>query len=544
MALSLAAVALLAGLHGQAPSKPPAPPGQPASSTSRDDCERTPVDCATRLIERGEFEPAIARLRQALARNPRDVKILNLLGIALTGGGRTEDANARFLEALRRDPGFTPARRNLAVNEFNQGRLAAAERLFNEVLARSPEDDVAHVHLGEILYARRQPDAAVPHYEKSGARVLANPAWTLHYASCLLDQRQTARAVGILARLPAEDGESRFEAGVALGRAAAYADAARHFSAARSTYRNPYAAGYNQTLMLVLAGDDEGAIRVAEELLRTNQRSGELYNLLSRALVGSGRVQEAYDALRTAATLEPAEEQHYLDLALLCLDHENFDLGMEILDVGLRHKPTAPRLHLYRGVLLVMKGLVADAEQEFEKARALGPDGPVPYVALAMAWMQSGQTSKAVDLLRGRMKGEPREAIVPYMFGVALMRAGVDPEDDAAGEAIRAFEAAIRLDPQLPGPRTELGKILLRRGDTGRAIEQLERAASLDPENPAPAYLLAQAYRRVGNTTRAQELLARVSALNAQGRSDDPDRELKRIVVRIVREGAPAPVSR
>jgi len=329
-----------------------------------------------------------------------------------------------------------------------------------------------------------------------------------------------------------------------LGRAAAYADAARRFAVARSTHKDRYAAGYNQTLMLVQAGDYEGAIRVADELLRGNQRSGELYNLLSRALVASGRVQEAYDALRTAAALEPSEEQHYLDLALICLDHENFDLGMEIVEVGLRHKPTTPRLHLYRGVLLVMKGLVAEAEQEFEKARALGPDGPVPYVALAMAWMQSGQTSKAVDLLRGRMKGELREAIVPYMFGVALMRAGIDPEDDAAGEAIRAFEAAIRLDPQLSGPRTELGKILLRRGDTGRAIEHLERAVSLDPENPAPAYLLAQAYRRLGDTARAQGLLARVSTLNAQGRSEDPDRELKRIVVRIVREGAAAPARR
>jgi Flp pilus assembly protein TadD len=248
--------------------------------------------------------------------------------------------------------------------------------------------------------------------------------------------------------------------------------------------------------------------------------------------------------LRTAANLEPSEEQHYLDLALICLDHENFDLGVEIVDVGLQYKPAAARLHLYRGVLLVMKGLVEQAEQEFEKARALGPDGPVPYVALAMAWMQSGNASKAVDMLRKRMKTGSREAIMPYMFGVALMRTGVDPTDDAATEAIRAFENAIKLDPQLSGPRAELGKLLLRRGETQRAIEHLDRAASLDPENAAPAYLLAQAYRRMGDTVRAQELLSRVSKLNAQGRGDDPDKELKRTVLRIVREGAAAPTAR
>jgi Flp pilus assembly protein TadD len=81
----------------------------------------------------------------------------------------------------------------------------------------------------------------------------------------------------------------------------------------------------------------------------------------------------------------------------------------------------------------------------------------------------------------------------------------------------------------------------LRRGDTQKAIEQLERATTLDPDNPAPLYLLGQAYRRIGNIARAQELLARVTKLNEQGRSEDPDKELKRIVVRIVREGTAPP---
>jgi Flp pilus assembly protein TadD len=227
---------------------------------------------------------------------------------------------------------------------------------------------------------------------------------------------------------------------------------------------------------------------------------------------------------------------------LICLDHENFDLGMEIVDVGLKYKPDSGRLRVYRGVLLVMKGDIEQAEREFETARTLGPGGPAPDIALAMAWIQSGDASKAVDLLRARRKGGAREAVVPYMLGIALMRTGVDPAAPDGAEAIGAFEEAIRLDPALAGPRAELGKALLRRGDTGKAIEQLERATSLDPDNPAPLYLLGQAYRKMGNTARAQELLARVTKLNEQGRSDDPDKELKRIVVRIVREGAaPAP---
>jgi predicted Zn-dependent protease len=204
----------------------------------------------------------------------------------------------------------------------------------------------------------------------------------------------------------------------------------------------------------------------------------------------------------------------------------------------------APRLHVYRGVLLVSKGLVEQAEKEFLVARKLGPDGPVPDVALSMALMQSGHTAKAVDVLRQRAKTGMRDAIVQYMLGVAIMRSGVSGADAAAAEAVQAFEHAVRLDPALAGPRAELGKILLARGETAKAIEHLEKAASLDPDNPAPAYLLAQAYRKTGDVDRARALLARVSALNAQGRGDDPDRELKRTVLRLVREGSMPPSAR
>ena len=537
----LAAVILTAGLSSQAASsKHPPAARQTSRSTLSTACDRTPYECAGHAIEHGDFNAAIALLERLLASDSRNLRIRNLLGIAFTGSGQVEEGSRHFREALALDPDFSPARRNLAVNEFNQGRLEAAERLFNEVVARIDADEVAHVHLGEIHYARKQPALALPHYEKGGARLMNNPAWMLHYASCLLDTKRTAEALTVLARLPA-DGLRRFEAGVLLARAGVYADAARHFGEARSTYKDPYAAGYNQILMLIEAADHDTAIRVAEEMLHTYSKSGELFNLASRAYVGAGRIKDAYDALRAAARLEPNEEQHYADLALICLDHENFDLGMEIVDVGLQYKPGSARLRLYRGVLLVMKGFVERAEREFEAAVKLAPEDAVMHVALAMAWMQSGHTANAVAHLRERMQGRRREPVVAYMFGVALLRSGVDPADEAAAEAIGAFEEAIRLDPRSADARTELGKIFLRRGETSRAIEHLEQAVSLDPDNPAPAYSLAQAYRRTGDTARARELLARVSRLNAQGRGDDPDSELKRMVVRIVREGLLSP---
>ena len=96
-------------------------------SAARVDCDRPAYECATLLIEGGNFDAAIARLRQALTSTPRDLNLLNLLGIALTGAGRSEEANSRFREALALDAHFQPARKNLAMNEFNKGRLVPAD---------------------------------------------------------------------------------------------------------------------------------------------------------------------------------------------------------------------------------------------------------------------------------------------------------------------------------------------------------------------------------------------------------------------------------
>jgi len=397
-----------------------------ASQAPGAQCQAAPGECAMSLLEREDYGAAVDVLEPALAGVPHDLRLLNLLGIALTGAGRIEDADARFRQALALDASFQPARKNLAVNQFNQGRLGPAERLFLEVLEDLPGDEVTHLHLAEIAYARKAPAAALTHYEQSGTRVMTTPTWMLHYAASLLAAGQTARGVTVLDLLPQRDAAARFEAGVELGRAGAYREAARFFGSARSGYRDPHVAGYNQALMLVEAGDHDAAIAVAEDLVRQDLASADLHNLVSRAYLAAGRIQEAYDALRTATRLEPSQTQHYVDLALICVDHENYDLGVEIVDIGLRYRPDDAALHLHRGVLLVMKGLLEEAEPAFERARALLPGSPAPHVALAMAWMQTGRTDRAVDLLRRQADGS-RDAVIPYMLGIALVRSGVDP---------------------------------------------------------------------------------------------------------------------
>jgi tetratricopeptide (TPR) repeat protein len=512
--------------------------GLGARLADAEDCGPTPYDCAVLQASRQDWSGAIASLERMLEGSPRDLRALNLLGIALTGAGRGDEANRRFQEALAISPVFVPARKNLAVNQFTAGRHAEAEREFQEVLKLAPTDEIAHVHLAEIRFQRNELASALGHYEKARARLGEKPAWTLHYARCLVEKKRSKDAVSALDRLPGADADVQFEAGVLLGQAGQPITAAAFFGRARKGYRDPYVAGYNQVLMLVRGGDAPGAIRVGEELLAEGRKPAELYNLLSEAYVAAGRIKEAYEALRTATRLEPQAEGHYLDLATICIEHENYDLGLEIVDVGLHYRPDSFRLRLERGVLLAMKSQLAQAEKEFEAARALVPDSAAPYVALAMTWMQTGQTEKAVEVLRQRNEASPKEAVIPYILAIALLRSGADPAGSSGTEALEALQAAVRRDPRFGAAHAELGKLLLKRGEVDAAVTHLEKALAVDPRDAAPAYALAQAYFRKGDKARAEELMAKVSKRNDQEREGGSDDELRRIVVRIVKEGA------
>lgn len=92
-----------------------------------DECNGAPpYDCAVTLIQQGRFPAAAAVLEKLTAASPRDLKALNLLGIAYSASGDLEAANRRLRQALDIDPSFLPALKNLSINEFRLGQIGPA----------------------------------------------------------------------------------------------------------------------------------------------------------------------------------------------------------------------------------------------------------------------------------------------------------------------------------------------------------------------------------------------------------------------------------
>lgn len=91
-----------------------------------------------------------------------------------------------------------------------------------------------------------------------------------------------------------------------------------------------------------------------------------------------------------------------------------------------------------------------------------------------------------VRVLRAEPTDRDRtEAYARYLEGCRL-----DEEEATYGDAERAYQDAIRIDPSLTNALTNLGNLQYRQGREERALQLYRRALALDPEQPEALYNL------------------------------------------------------
>ncbi len=491
---------------------------------------------AVAQIKQGNWEAAIEPLQRVLKQTPDNIQVLNLLGVALSSSGRRAEANVQFRKVLAANPSFHSALKNMAVNEMLMGQTREAEGHFKELLQFAPDDPVAHLALADVAYGAKDYSSAVEHFEKSRAMHDGDAKARVRFARSYRETGQSAKALALLEKLPSEaDASTYFEAGLLLAESGGYTEAVGLFEHAKAGgYPDAYQLGFNLTLAYFEAKQYPQAVAAGEAVIAQGLAKAELYNLVARSYEAAGDTKKAYDALRTATQLDPADPANYIDLIDICLDHNNIDLGLEIADIAVERLPQSQRLRLQRGVVLAMKGRFDDSKASFDKAVELDPDNGLIHVALALIYMQMDRVPEAVEVLRARKSVTPDDPLVHWFLGEALNRQGTRPGSPEEEEAMEALERAVELQRDLQQAQVLLGKMLLRRGDLERAATHLEIALKIDPDNLAAVYQLAQVRQKQGNREAAKELFSRVQEAKTEAREEFT----KGGLLRIVREGA------
>jgi len=474
---------------------------------------------AEALVRQGQWDQGIILLKQLLATAPNDLKAHNLIGIALTAKGDIAAADQEFKHALQIDPRFYPALKNLAINEIGQKDMASAQKHLTEALALAPNDPVIHAYLGEIAYTRHGYKTAAGHWEKSGD-LQKNPAVAAKLVECYLETGQQARGLATLSTLDQDKltPQTQFALGLALARRELYPQAVPYFQAVSEIYPDSYDAAFNLALCYVQTKEFIKAIEVLKAAADRGRKTAELDNLLAEAYEGNNQTQEAINALREATQLDPQDESNYVDLATLCTNNEAYDLGLDIIRVGLHYHPQSDRLIFQRGVIEAMMNHFDLADQDFQLASTLAPEKNLSYVALGVSYMQRGSLPEAIKTLRQRTSQKPNDYTLQYLLGEALLRSGAAPGDATFTEARAAIEKSVKLNARFPAAQIDLGKIYLKENRLDDAQRHLEQARELDPKEKTAYSQLAIVYRKKGSPERARTMLATLNRLNDEER--------------------------
>jgi Flp pilus assembly protein TadD len=147
---------------------------------------------ATKYLQAGRVEEAVAQLRRAVQLAPRDAAARSNLGTALQARGETVGAIRELEAAARLKPNDDSVRFNLGNGYYAAGRRADAVRELTRAVALNAENADAHFNLAMIVGPAGQVDEAIAHLR----RVLEiDPGRTDA-------QRNLTMALGLQARRP------------------------------------------------------------------------------------------------------------------------------------------------------------------------------------------------------------------------------------------------------------------------------------------------------------------------------------------------------
>lgn len=310
-----------------------------------------------------------------------------------------------------------------------------------------------------------------------------------------------------------DDAEAALQKGIDLTRQGLFQEAIAPLLQAQGRVVEEYAARFNLALCYFGTGNYLKSIAILRGLRSSSYNTAAVNNLLAQTYVGNRQPEQAIGALTEASRQTPNDEKLYAYVADACTDHYEYNLGLRVVDLGLKHLPESARLHYERAMFLARLDRFEDAKPEFDRVSELAPESDIAYLAVVQKELYEDNFAQALRSVRRAIKSGHRDYQMLSLLGTILIHVGVAPGQPEFGEAREALEASVAVRPNYSTSQIALGKLYLMENRVNEAVVHLEIGRSLEPRNPAIYPSLADAYRRRGDLTRSHECLKILSSL-------------------------------
>ena len=123
-------------------------------------------------FEKRRFEEAERQLEEAYLLRPRDVRVLNLLGLVYFRSDKLDKAEEVYRKLIAQSPEAHTLHYNLGLICFKLNRLDDAEQAFRKALDLTEGNPKIHFYLGSIYERLQRYKDAIYHYRQAGANLM------------------------------------------------------------------------------------------------------------------------------------------------------------------------------------------------------------------------------------------------------------------------------------------------------------------------------------------------------------------------------------
>ncbi|WP_446744211.1 tetratricopeptide repeat protein [Silvibacterium acidisoli] len=462
---------------------------------------KSPIANIESLIRAQSYDQAMEATRSALKQSPRDYRLWTLEGIVLSIQGNHPEALMAFDKALSLSPTNMAALKGKAELLYEKQDKRAVPVL-EQILRGSPKDEIAHGMLAMLEAQQGDCPEAISHFQLSENATRTQSASLAAYGSCFMQLKQPERAVPVFQQL------------VSL------------------LPDNPDAK-YDLAVALVESHQNDEALKLLEPMVAASQADPDVLSLASEAYEAKGDTPKAVALLRQAIVLSPSTPGYYVSFAIICLEHDSFQVGIDMIDAGLQHVSADPSLYISRGLLYVQLAKYKDAEADFQKADALDSTQSLGSYATDLAEIAGNDPQKALANVRVQLRNHPSSPYLHFVLAKILWSQG-----GASEEAEREVLTAIKLKPDMVPAHDLLADIYMREEKFDRAIEQSRIALKELPSDQSALFHLIMALRH-GGPAGQREIPGLVKQLSSLKQSERDD-ETNKMKFKLVEQKAPA----
>ncbi|MGK7920759.1 MAG: tetratricopeptide repeat protein [Trichodesmium sp.] len=214
-----------------------------------------------------------------------------------------------------------------------------------------------------------------------------------------------------------------------------------------------------------------------------------------------GQLSEAIACCRQALDLQPDWPPIYVTLANILQAQGQISEAINFYYKAIELNSNLPEAHVNLGSMFYRQGNFQEAIAYYRRAIQLKPDMAAAYWNLAKVWQQLDKSEEAIASQQKALELNPNLGGVEFSLneGYKLAEAG------KLEEAIKVWQAAIKLKPDLAEAYCQIGIILRNQGYFSEAIQHLKKAIEIQPNYATAHQHLCGILRDGNNYVSARE---------------------------------------